>query len=512
MSLSLPPRLGSALSSDDLPGLIGEMYPPLARYCPLLPLVSKQQALWLLLENREAFYGGAAGGGKSAALLMAALQFVDTPGYAALVLRRTFPQLSQPGMLIPLSKEWFGPHPEVRWNEQAKEWTFPSGAIIRFGHLNDDNAVFNYQGGAYQFIGFDELTQFTPAMYEYVAFSRVRRRLDLEAAGVPNRVRATANPGGVGHAWVKSRFVDEATKKPGVVFIPAKVQDNPGLDVADYAESLSHLGEILRAQLLDGDWGAFEGAAYPMFRDEVHSVDAFDVPLWWERFESMDWGSTNPCAWHAWAVDNDGNVVCFDELYVEEPQPHLPDDIAPLVLEVRKAWHPEGERPVVHADPSVFDGKGITNRWGEPANVADEFQHLGIDLSPANRDRQAGYVRIAQLLRVDDTRPFPAWHPRAGELGAPKLFVFKRCVALREQLQGAPLEAENEPYPGEAVSRKWEGPYGHAHASARYGLMSWAAPAEEPPAEEEDPRVELLRRVEQQRQQALERRRSSFAM
>lgn len=476
----------------------------------MLPTVSAQQALWLLLENREAFYGGAAGGGKSAALLMAALQFVDTPGYAALLLRRTFPQLSQPGMLIPLSKEWLGHHPDVKWNETDKSWTFPSGAIVRFGHLNDDNAVYNYQGGAYQLIGFDELTQFTPAMYQYVAFSRVRRRLDLEAAGVPTRVRSTANPGGVGHAWVKQRFVDEATRAKGSVFIPARVKDNPGLDVADYAESLSHLGDVLRAQLLDGDWGAFEGAAYPMFEDSVHVVPAFDVPAGWERFESMDWGSTNPCAFHVWAVDFDGNLLCFDELYVEEPQPHLPDDIVPMLNERRSWWHEEGSRPVCYADPSVFDGKGIRNRWGEPANVADEFRHLGVSLTHANRDRTAGYVRIAQLLRPDPERPFPGWHPQAGELGSPRLFLFDRCTNLREQIQGAPLESSGEPRPGEAVSRKWEGPYGHAHASARYGVMTWADASEKPVVRPDDPRVELMQRVEERRNKEFERPRQTF--
>jgi phage terminase large subunit len=202
-------------------------------------------------------------------------------------------------MLIPLSQRWLGGTDAI-WNG-----TRTSGVPVRrghpkFGHVEDEQAIFNYQGGAYQFIGFDELTQFTPTMYEYIAFSRARRDVELERAGVPTvQIRSTANPGGVGHQWVKNRFVDADTRKPGAVFIPAKVADNPGLDVADYTESLSHLGESCAAQLLDGDWGAFEGAAYPMFERHLHVVDAFDVPGPWERFESVDPGSTNPCAWLA---------------------------------------------------------------------------------------------------------------------------------------------------------------------------------------------------------------------
>jgi hypothetical protein len=457
-----------------------------------------------LLDEREAFYGGAAGGGKSAALLMAALQYVDVPGYAALLLRRTFPQLTQPGMLIPLSKLWLG-GTDARWNEQQREWTFPAGAVIKFGHLEDENAVFNYQGGAYQFVGFDELTQFTPAMYEYVAFSRARRDLELVRSGVPIRVRSTANPGGVGHAWVKARFVTEESRKPASVFIPAKVADNPGLDVADYAESLSHLGAVLRAQLLDGDWGAFEGAAYPMFTDHDHVIDAFDIPDAWETFESMDWGATNPTCVLAWAVDYDGNVVIFDELYVEEPQPHLPGDVIPLLKDARQSWHPKGARIVNHADPSVFNSAPMT-KWGRPPSVADEFMALGIGLHPAVNDRVAGYVRIAQLFALDENRVFPDWHQRKGEPGAPRAFIFKRCTHLIEQIQGAPLETIGEPHPGEAVSRKWEGPFGHAHAAARYGAMSWPGPSDKPDEEPDDPKAAFLYRIEKRRNEAGRRR------
>lgn len=480
--------------------LLAQQWPALGRYCPILNTVSAQQAAFLCLDCREAFYGGAAGGGKSAALLMAALQHVDRPGYAALLLRRTFVQLNQPGMLIPLSKAWLGPT-DAKWSEQQREWTFTSGAVIRFGHLEDESAVFNYQGGAYQLVGFDELTQFTPTMYEYVAFSRARRDLTLAQAGVPIRVRSTANPGGVGHAWVKQRFVDHDTRSPGSVFIPAKVADNPGLDVVEYSESLSHLGPVLQAQLLAGDWGAFEGAAYPMFNPAVHVIDPMDVPEGWDRFESVDPGTTNPCAWLAWAADYDGFQVTFDELYVDEPIPHLPDVVAPLLAERRAVWWPDGAHPVAYADPAGF-APGAATKWGRPPSFADEFAAIGVPLVKANNDRVAGYVRLAQLLAPDPKRPFPVWHPRHGQLGAPRWFITANCTHLIEQLQGAPLETQTEPHPGEAVSRKWEGPYGHAHAAARYGALTWASPADAPEDDQPvDRRAEYAKRLAQRARQ-----------
>jgi hypothetical protein len=207
----------------------------------------------------------------------------------------------------------------------------------------------------------------------------------------------------------------------------------------------------------------------------------------------MDWGQTNPTAVLAWAIDYDGNVIVYDELYVDdEPMPHMPSDVAPMLIERRRWWHREGARVVNHADPSVFNSAPMT-KWGRPPSVADEFASHGLHLTPAVNDRVAGYVRLAELFKVDDAHTFPDWHERRGETGAPRAFIFRRCTHLIEQIQGAPLETLGEPHPGEAVSRKWEGPYGHAHAAARYGAMSWPGPSEKPDEPLEDGRAEWLR-------------------
>lgn len=259
--------------------------PRLTRYIPHQPF--HQQAAFLLLPSREALYGGAAGGGKSDALLMAALQWVDVPGYAAILFRRTFMDLNQPDALIPRSKTWLA-NSDARWNTQLHEWTFPSGAVLKFGYLEHEDDVYQYQGAAFQFVGFDELTQFSETQYLYL-LGRVRRPADPSqpASRVPLRVRGSANPGGRGHEWVKRRFLEEGRAK-GRPFIPSKLDDNPFLDQESYRENLLELDSVRRAQLLDGNWDVRPTGN--LFRREwFRIVDAEHVPrgIRWVRYWDM---------------------------------------------------------------------------------------------------------------------------------------------------------------------------------------------------------------------------------
>lgn len=194
-------------------------------------------------------FGGSAGGGKSDALLMAALMFCEIAGYSALLLRKTYADLSLPGAIMDRAHEWLGPT-AARWNDREKTWAFPSGATLTFGYLDSANDHYRYQSSEFQYIGFDELTQFPETHYRYL-FSRLRR---LEGARVPLRMRAASNPGGIGHDWVRARFVD--APNPERAFIPASLSDNPHLDAGEYRASLAELDHLTRAQLLHGDWTA----------------------------------------------------------------------------------------------------------------------------------------------------------------------------------------------------------------------------------------------------------------
>lgn len=185
----------------------------------------------------------------SEALLMAALQYVDVPNYAAIIFRRSYSDLSLAGAMMTRLHEWLRPfRNEVHWNAATKTFTFPSGATVSFGYINSATDHYRYQGSEYQTICFDELTQFTKGQYLYL-FSRLRR---LKNSDVPLRMRAATNPGGIGHMWVKERFIEE--NAPDRIFIPSRVVDNPYLDREAYIETLSELDPITREQLLNGDW------------------------------------------------------------------------------------------------------------------------------------------------------------------------------------------------------------------------------------------------------------------
>lgn len=281
---------------EERPELKGLVTPRLTPYIPHEPTL--KQRLFLCLPHREAFYGGAAGGGKSDALLMGALQYVDVPGYSAIIFRKTFADLKLPEALIARSHEWLS-GTDAKWDNQQHQWVFPSGAVLAFGYLDSELVKFRYASAAFQFVGFDELSQFWEDDYLFL-FSRLRglacsvHRTDEYGDPiyvsdcqecqmrriVPKRMRSASNPGGIGHVWIRERFKIEKsetqlskippkikerfkmednlvylggnTERP---FVPSFVWDNPYLLVSDYIESLNELDPVTREQLLRGDWG-----------------------------------------------------------------------------------------------------------------------------------------------------------------------------------------------------------------------------------------------------------------
>jgi len=220
-------------------------------YIPLFP--SPRQAVFLGIEEREALFGGAAGGGKSIALLMDALQYAQVPGYAALLMRRTYPELAAAGGLIPVSKEWLGPTNAV-YNESRHQWTFPGGVTLSFTHVQNDKAAdLIGRGPTYQGLYYDEATTFSEYQYRTIQ-SRLRRPESGPLSRVPLKVRAATNPGGESHSFFKQRFLVE--DRP---FVRSLLTDNPGIDQAGYRQSLEEaLDPVQLARMLDGDWDIVE--------------------------------------------------------------------------------------------------------------------------------------------------------------------------------------------------------------------------------------------------------------
>ena len=254
----------------------------------------------------EALYGGAAGGGKSDALVMEALRQVHIPHYKALILRKTYPQC---GELIEKSKNYYPRAVKgAKYNESKHMWTFPSGAKIYFGSIKDSKDKTKYQGKAFDFIAFDELCHFTWEEYSYL-FSRNRPN----GKGTRVYIRATANPGGVGHGWVKERFITAAEPMTPIyedfsvncpdgsvkkvrrsrVFVPSTVFDNEELlsSDPDYLANLAMLPEAEKNALLYGDWNSFSGQVFTEWRDRpenyndrrgTHVISPFLIPDNWK--------------------------------------------------------------------------------------------------------------------------------------------------------------------------------------------------------------------------------------
>jgi hypothetical protein len=385
---------------------------------------TERQKLFLDLNDREAFYGGAAGGGKSDALLMAALEYVDRPGYAALILRRTFQDLAKPGALIPRAHSWRLKDKGARWSDQTKQWTFPSGAVLAFGYLDNDTDVYQYQSSEFQFIGFDELTQFTEFQYTYL-FSRLRRG---STSNVPLRMRSASNPGGLGSDWVEARFIPENWTgemaqemkvwdlPEGRKFMPARMDDNPHLDQEEYRKSLSELDEVTRAQLEEGNWSIRpKGNIYKAWTDgkDSHHVITWSqfeavygqrfIPTHWKGACGQDWGfDPDPCAtvWNWCAAENGpltGSIFCNRILTCRG---EIPDSVGDKIKQA------EGE----YAEASRIEYRVMSHE----ASSQQETYRVKNDLSFVKwkPDVHGGIAQMQNYLRLrdlDQPHPFKPW-------------------------------------------------------------------------------------------------------
>jgi len=344
----------------------------------------KQEA-FMRRPEYECLYGGAAGGGKSDALLAEALRQVHVPHYRAIILRKTYPQLSE---LIDRSRAIYQPaFPRARYNQTEHFWQFPSRAKIYFGSMQHTKDRINYQGKRYDFIAFDELTHFTWDEYSYM-FSRNRP----SGPGTRVYIRATTNPGGVGHGWVKSRFILPSPPltpiwddyqlvgadgkaiqlKRNRVFVPATVFDNQRLLDNDpmYLANLAMMPEAERNALLYGSWDSFDGQVFTEWRNDpahyqdqrfTHVIDPFQVPAHWRIYRGFDFGYAKPFSVGWFAVDENGKIYHIKEYYGCNGTPNKGVMMEPtqIAAEIKRIEQDDpmlrGRKIVGVADPSIFD-------------------------------------------------------------------------------------------------------------------------------------------------------------
>jgi hypothetical protein len=431
--------------SKELPDAIQQHLEDTNSYVEFMPNEGPQKD-FLAAPEKDVLYGGAAGGGKSYAMLIDPLRSCHNPVHRALILRKSMPELRE---LIDKSRELYPKaFKGAKFKEVEKLWQFPSGAKIEFGFLERDADVYRYQGQAYSWIGFDEITHLpTEFGWNYLA-----SRLRTTDKNLQTYLRCTANPGGVGAQWVKKRYVIPSDSNAAFIghdgltrkFIPARLQDNPYLaEDGEYERMLNSLPAVQRKQLLDGNWDIAEGAAFAEFDPEHHIIAPFDIPSWWERVKGVDYGyaAESCCLWAA--IDpEDKTIIIYRELYQKGLTGNaLADKITQL------------EEPEIKSIPGVLDTAAWARTGYSGPTIGEILVNKGHKLRRADKNRVAGKVQIHEHLRK---RP---------ENNRPRLQIVNSCANLIRELQGIPLSKTNS----EDVDTNASD---HAYDALRYMLMS----------------------------------------
>jgi hypothetical protein len=347
-------------------------------YVPHTPHPKQRQ--FVQLDNREALFGGSTGTGKSDALLMAALRDVHLPGYKALILRRTYAEANLPDAIMARAKEWLE-GTDAHWNAEAKRFEFPSGAVLQFGYCDNEGHVRRYKGGAYHFVGFEELTEWPEGWYRFL-FSRIRRP---KGSNIVMRVRANTNPDGPGQKWVQERFaLPTATilREPVFsnegkrVYLPALPEDNPSLDIDDYNESLKELTPVKYQQLRWGMWVRDSVGLVYQYAMDRNAVD--EVPKLERHVLAIDYGFKDSTAFVVlgWRKD--------------DPKVYVTRSFKLTGLTPGAAAEQVRELEAVHRfDAIVADIGGLGKGYAEEAR-----QRFHLPIQPADKNNKRGYIEM----------------------------------------------------------------------------------------------------------------------
>ena len=426
------------------------------------------QTDFLSSSEREVLYGGAAGGGKSYAMLADPLHGLNNANFSGLLVRHTTEELRE---LIQKSQELYPRAiPGIKWSERKSQWISPRGGRLWMSYLDKDMDVTRYQGQAFNWIGFDELTQWSsPYAWDYMR-SRLRSAYATELGLY---MRATTNPGGAGHQWVKKMFIDPSpsrepfwatnietgdtivfpkghTKEDQPLFkrrfIPASLFDNPYLaEGGDYEAMLLSLPEHQKKQLLDGNWDVNEGAAFPEFNRKIHVVDPFKIPQSWSRFRACDYGYGSHTGVLWLAVSPSDQLIVYRELYCSKV---TATDLADMILDAEQE---DGTIRYGVLDSSLWHKRGDTG-----PSLAEQMNMKGCRWRPSDRSRGsrvAGKNELHRRLQVDEFTD------------EPRLVFMSTCTNTISQLPAIPLDKNNS----EDVDTKSED---HLYDALRYGIMT----------------------------------------
>ncbi|MBE6911863.1 MAG: hypothetical protein E7473_05000 [Ruminococcaceae bacterium] len=417
--------------------------------------ITKRQKAFINASSGEVLFGGAAGGGKSYGQLVDALLFaLKFPGSKQLILRRTLPELDK--SLVRCALELY-PRNIFTYKASKHEGYFRNGSIIDFGYCDSENDVYRYQSAEYDVIRFDELTHFTEQMYVYL-ISRVR--------GVntyPKQIKSSTNPGGVGHTWVKRRFIDIGPpdeEHDGKIFIPSLVTDNTFLMKNDpeYIKRLKRLSKKDREALLFGNWDIFEGQYFTEWNRDVHVISPFEIPKEWRRYFVMDYG-LDMLAGYWIAIDTYGRAYVYREIYESGLI------ISEAARKIREATDKEVYAYI--APPDLWNRRQDTGK-----SAARIFAENGVPVIAAKNERVQGWYNLKEWLA-----PF---RDETGEMCA-FLRIFSNCVNLIRTLPALNIDSKN---PNDVANTPHE--LTHAPDAIRYFVAGRPVPAAMPKEERTD--------------------------
>lgn len=425
--------------------------------------ITKKQQKFINSEAFETLFGGAAGGGKSYGQLVDALLYaLKYKKSKQIIFRSTFADLEK--SLIRVSLEIY-PLSIADYNSSKHTWKFQNGSIIDFGYIQYEKDVYQYQSAEYDVIRFDELTHFTEFMYTYM-ISRCRG-----ANPYPKRIKSSTNPGGVGHVWVKERFIDigepntvhtcklETGQEVTRIFIPSLVTDNKFmLDYdPDYIKRLDALPEKERKALKYGDWDIYDGMFFPEFKRRIHVVEPFQIPDTWNRYIAMDYG-LDMFAVLFIAVDTKGKAYVYNEI-------HKSNLIVSEARQTLKSIMRQYKYKFIYAPPDLWNRNRDTGK-----STAELFLKGGIHLTKASNNRIAGWLNVKEWLKVKKVR-----HEQTGELYEDSdLKIFSNCINLIKYL---PQLQRDEKDPNDVATEPHEPT--HITDALRYFCVSRVAPSKE---------------------------------
>jgi hypothetical protein len=425
--------------------------------------ITKKQEKFIKSDAFETLFGGAAGGGKSYGQLVDALLYaLKCPKSKQIIFRSTFADLEK--SLIRVSLDIY-PLSIADYNSSKHTWKFNNGSIIDFGYIQYEKDVYQYQSAEYDVIRFDELTHFTEFMYTYM-ISRCRG-----ANPYPKRIKSSTNPGGVGHTWVKERFIDigepnvihncklETGEEVTRIFIPSLVTDNKFMLEydPDYIKRLDALPEKERKALKYGDWDIYDGMFFPEFKRSIHVIEPFKIPNNWNRYIAMDYG-LDMFAVLFIAIDTKGKAYVYNEI-------HKPNLIVSEAVQTLKSYMRQDKYKHIYAPPDLWNRNRDTGK-----STAELFWEGGIDLTKASNNRIAGWLNVKEWLRIKKVR-----HEQTGELYEDSdLKIFSNCLNLIKYL---PQLQHDEKEPNDVATEPHEPT--HITDALRYFCVSRTAPTKE---------------------------------